>query len=168
MDGLPEESVLPQFTPFRRREPAMAGDRPPSRSAWPKLVLRRADQAMAALFAAASLAAICGYWVWQGSLRDRLIEIDRADPIAVEMRIDINSADWPELCLMPGIGEALAKRIIDDRSQNGPFRELDDLRRVRGIGPVTLEGMKPYLLPMPDLEATAEGKSGFEGSGTVN
>ena len=69
---------------------------------------------------------------------------------------------------MPGIGEALAHRIVDDRAENGPFRDLNELRRVRGIGPVTLEGMKPYLLPMPDLDATAEGKSGVGGGDLVN
>ena len=69
---------------------------------------------------------------------------------------------------MPGIGEALAQRIVEDRAENGPFLELNDLRRVRGIGPVTLEGMKPYLLPMPELDATAEGKSGVRGGDLVN
>jgi competence protein ComEA len=56
---------------------------------------------------------------------------------------------------MPGIGEQLSKRIVADREANGPFRDFDDLRRVRGIGPKTLDGMKPYLLPMADIEATA-------------
>ena len=69
---------------------------------------------------------------------------------------------------MPGIGESLAQRIVDDRTENGPFLELNDLRRVRGIGPVTLEGMKPYLLPMPGLKETAEGKSGLPGGDLVN
>jgi competence protein ComEA len=69
---------------------------------------------------------------------------------------------------MPGIGEALAQRIVEDRAENGPFLELNDLRRVRGIGPVTLEGMKPYLLPMPGIKETAEGKSGVRGGELVN
>ena len=69
---------------------------------------------------------------------------------------------------MPGIGEVLAHRIVEDRALNGPFLELDDLRRVRGIGPVTLEKMKPFLLPMPELDATAEGNSGIGGAKLVN
>lgn len=146
----------------------MPGQREPTQSSWPRLWLRRADQAVAAAFIAVSLFGIACWWVWQGRIRGRLIEIERAEPIAIDTRIDINSADWPELCLMPGIGEALAHRIVDDRAENGPFRDLNELRRVRGIGPVTLEGMKPYLLPMPDLDATAEGKSGVGGGDRVN
>lgn len=146
----------------------MPSDLEPTQSAWPRLVLRRVDQAVAAAIIAASLAGLGGYWVWQGSIRGRVIEIERAEPIAIDTRIDINTADWPELCLMPGIGEALAQRIVEDRAENGPFLELDDLRRVRGIGPRTLDGMKPYLLPMPELDATAEGKSGIRGGNLVN
>lgn len=146
----------------------MPSDREPSRPPWPRLFLRRLDQAVAAALIAASLAAMGAYWVWQGRIRGRLVEIDQAEPIAIETRIDINTAGWPELSLMPGIGEALAQRIVEDRQENGPFLELNDLRRVRGIGPVTLEGMKPYLLPIPGLQETAEGKSGLEGRKLVN
>jgi competence protein ComEA len=142
---------------------------PPDRPPWPRIVLRRADQAVAAAVLVIALALIGGHWVWQGRLRGRVIEIDRAEPIAVDFKIDINQADWPELALMPGIGEQLAKRIVDDRQTNGPFRDMSDLRRVRGIGPKTLEGMRPYLLPMADLEATAgRDRAGSEPGGTVN
>ena len=56
---------------------------------------------------------------------------------------------------MPNIGEQLAKRIVTDRAERGLFRDHSEIRRVRGIGPKTLESMKPFLLPLPDLEATA-------------
>ncbi|MCI0357544.1 MAG: helix-hairpin-helix domain-containing protein [Planctomycetaceae bacterium] len=135
-------------------------DRPPG----PRLVLRRLDQAAAAAVLAAALALLAGHWLWNGHLHGRLIEIERAEPIAVKLQIDVNGADWSELCLLPGIGEQLAKRIVVERTANGPFRDWDDLRRVRGIGPRTLESMKPYLLPMADLEATA-GSDGPGGSG---
>ena len=131
----------------------------PGQPSWPRLTLRRLDQATAAAVLAVALALLGGHWWWQGRLRGRLIEIDRAEPIAIKLQIDVNEADWPELCLMPGIGEQLAKRIVADRVEHGPFRDLNDLRRVRGIGPRTLEGMKPYLLPMADVEATASGGS---------
>ena len=115
---------------------------------------------------AAALALLAGEWLWHGRLRGRVVEIDRAEPLAIKLQVDPNSADWPELCLLPDVGEQLARRIVADRQANGPFRDWDDLRRVRGIGPRTLEGMKPYLLPMADLEATAGG--GPPGDGKVN
>src|SRR5436853_4392815 len=130
-------------------------ERPP----WPRLILRPADQAVAAAVVAASLAAIAGWWAWQGQLRGRVIDIERAEPIAVDFKIDVNKADWPELALMPNIGEQLAKRIVADRAERGPYRDLAELRRVRGIGPKTLESMKPFLIPLPDLETTADGKA---------
>lgn len=59
--------------------------------------------------------------------------------------LNINTASAAELEALPGIGPALAGRIIDDRAANGPFRTVDDLDRVRGIGPKTLERLRPYL-----------------------
>jgi competence protein ComEA len=86
----------------------------------------------------------------------------------VQSAFPLAQADWPELSLLPDIGEQLAKRIVANRRQNGPFRDLEDLRRVRGIGPRTLEGMKPFLLPLADLEATAEGNAGRQPGAGVN
>jgi competence protein ComEA len=138
------------------------------RSDWPRLVLRRMDQAAAAVLLALALLSLGGWWLWQARLQGRLIDIDRAEPVVVDFKIDVNRADWPELALMPDIGEQLAKRIVADRQAKGPFRDLSDLRRVRGIGPKTLEGMRPFLLPVPDLETTAEGNSGRRPPGGVN
>src|SRR5580765_3875750 len=131
----------------------------PAPPSWPRLTLRRADQAVAATLIAISLVAMAAWWIWQGQLRGRLIDIERAEPITIDFKIDVNRADWPELTLMPNIGEQLAKRIVADRQERGPFRDHSDLRRVRGIGPKTLEGMKPFLLPLPELDATTETKT---------
>jgi competence protein ComEA len=49
---------------------------------------------------------------------------------------------------LPEIGEALAKGIVESREQDGPFASHDDLDRVRGIGPKTLERIRPYLRPV--------------------
>lgn len=122
---------------------------------WPILFLRRRDQAVAAFFLAVALIALSFHWTWQAGQRRRLIEIDQVEPELAEFKVDMNQADWPEWALMPGVGEVLAKRIVDDRQANGPFRDHSDLRRVRGIGPKTLDGMRPYLVPVPEAAATA-------------
>lgn len=60
-------------------------------------------------------------------------------------KLDLNRATAAELELLPRIGPALAKRIIDDRAARGPFRSVDDLARVRGIGGRTVEQLRPYV-----------------------
>jgi competence protein ComEA len=58
-------------------------------------------------------------------------------------RININTASVAELEVLPGIGPALARRIVDDRTASGPFASLDHLDRVKGIGPRTIEKLRP-------------------------
>jgi len=60
-------------------------------------------------------------------------------------KIDINRAEPWLLEAMPGIGELLAQRIVDYRSENGPFRRIEDLLKVSGIGPATLEKIKDFI-----------------------
>jgi competence protein ComEA len=96
------------------------------------------------------LVLMAGYWFYLGGHRGQLIEIDRADPLTAKYEVDINRADWPEMVQLPGLGETLARRIITDRQQRGPFRDIDDLDRVDGIGLRTLERIRPYLIPIPD------------------
>jgi competence protein ComEA len=59
--------------------------------------------------------------------------------------IDLNDADVIDLRMLPGVGEKMAQRIIEHREKNGPFRSLDELRQVRGIGPAILERIRPHL-----------------------
>ena len=125
---------------------------PSTRSVW---LLRRVDQAAVAGLALAALAALAVYWHVQGGAAGRLIEIDREPRRKVEFLVDLNRADWPELAQLPEIGENLAKRIVASRREHGPFLDHDDLRRVRGIGPKTLERVRPYLRPMPPGENVA-------------
>jgi competence protein ComEA len=60
-------------------------------------------------------------------------------------KIDINRAEAWLLEALPGIGEVIAQRIVDYRSDNGPFRIIEDLLKVSGIGPATFENMKQYV-----------------------
>lgn len=57
-------------------------------------------------------------------------------------RIDLNEATLEELQALPGIGPGLARRLVEDRERNGPFRSVDDLQRVRGIGPTRIGALR--------------------------
>lgn len=119
---------------------------PPSPPPWQ---WRRTDQAAIAGLALAALAALVAYWLIQGGWQGRLIEIDREPRREIKFLVDVNRAEWPELAQLPDIGESLAQRIVEERDERGPFRQHEDLRRVRGIGPKTLERIRPYLRPLP-------------------
>ena len=60
-------------------------------------------------------------------------------------KIDINRAEPWLLEALPGIGEVLAQRIVDYRSENGPFRRIEDLLKVSGIGTATFEQIKDFI-----------------------
>lgn len=58
--------------------------------------------------------------------------------------ININRATLDELTLLPGVGPALAERIVDYRKKNGAFGSVDDLDKVKGIGPKKLEKLRGF------------------------
>ena len=58
--------------------------------------------------------------------------------------ININTASETDLEALPGVGPVTAAAIIDYRTQNGPFSAVDDLIDVSGIGPSTLEQIRPF------------------------
>lgn len=113
-------------------------------------LLRRADQAVIASLTAIAIVGAIVWWVRAGGLRGELVDIDVAAPLEYRFLVNVNEAEWPELAQLPDIGPTLAKRIVEARSIGGEFRSADDLRRVEGIGPRRLEGMRRYLAPLPD------------------
>jgi len=121
----------------------------------PHWLLRRSEQATVAVFIGLGLLSVIGWWIYHGGLRGRMVEIQQAAPQTARFQVDINKADWPELAVLPGVGRKMAERIVQSRQEDGPYRDIDDLRRVRGIGPRTLEALRPYLRPMPQHEAVA-------------
>jgi competence protein ComEA len=64
-------------------------------------------------------------------------------------KININTATLAELDTLPRIGPAIAQRIIDYRTVNGPFRRIEDIQNVRGIGPATFEQIKDLITVGP-------------------
>jgi competence protein ComEA len=118
-------------------------------------LLRRSDQLAVASLVLFSLIAMAGYWWTHGGGRGGLIEIDRETPKTAQYLVDINTADWPEFSQLPGIGEGLGRRIVESREREGQYVDHNDLQRVRGIGPKTLERLRPYLRPMPEAANVA-------------
>ncbi|MBW1809199.1 MAG: ComEA family DNA-binding protein [Deltaproteobacteria bacterium] len=65
--------------------------------------------------------------------------------VLFNLRIPINQANVHDLEAIPGIGPALALRIVNARAAMGGFNSLDDLDEVKGIGPKKLAKLKEYL-----------------------
>ncbi len=60
-------------------------------------------------------------------------------------QVDLNTSTAKELQQLPGIGKGLAKRIVDYRTSNGPFKSVEELVKVKGIGKKTFAKMKDHL-----------------------
>ncbi len=63
--------------------------------------------------------------------------------------LELNHADATALEALPRIGPSLARRIIEDREERGPFRTVEDLDRVRGIGPATIDAVRALVTASP-------------------
>ena len=91
--------------------------------------------------------------LWGVSARDRAA----SEPVTVSTEtdlppeeielvlVDLNTAGVEELTTLPGIGESLAKRIIDYRTAHGPFESPEGLLEVSGIGEKKLEELRDYI-----------------------
>lgn len=64
---------------------------------------------------------------------------------AAEGKININTATIAELESLPRIGPKVAQRIIDYRTQNGPFKKVEDLMKVQGIGEKIFNQLKDRI-----------------------
>jgi competence protein ComEA len=128
--------------------------KPPSRFGQ---LLRRADQAAIAAVALVAIVLIGGYWLVQAKIRHRVIDLDTTPPRVAVFQVDLNKADWPELLQVPDMGETLARAVVAWRAAHGPFRDIGDLRKVKGIGVKKFAAMKPFLKPItaPPTEAAA-------------
>ena len=81
---------------------------------------------------------------------------------AAAAALNLNTATKDDLVALPGIGPAKAQAIVDYRNQHGPFRSLDELRKVKGIGEKLFLQLKPDLTLGPaarSAAAQAPGKS---------
>jgi competence protein ComEA len=107
----------------------------------------RPAQGTAALFLllAVGLLAWHTYAAQRGSCRPTTLEAGDT----ASASFDLNEADHAQLLQLPGVGEDLARRIEVYRAEHNGFRDVDELRQVRGIGPKQLEKLRPFLRVPP-------------------
>jgi competence ComEA-like helix-hairpin-helix protein len=103
-------------------------------------------RAVATVLVLINLVSLIGFW--------RLHNREKDETLQGPLRFitDVNSAPASELSLLPGIGYELANRIVEYRETMGPYQAIEDLNRVRGIGPKTLAQIEPMVVfgPAPN------------------
>jgi competence protein ComEA len=72
-------------------------------------------------------------------------DLDGRERLAMGLPLDPNRAAAAELALVPGLSERLAAALVADRAARGPFASVDDVARVKGIGPIRLARARPWL-----------------------
>lgn len=98
-----------------------------------------------------------------------------SDPLLVALPVDLNAADEDTLAAIPGLSRATAASIVADREARGPFASADTLTRVPGIGRGTVDRIRPFVVPVDDVEpamidvnvASAAELEGLPGIGPV-
>ena len=81
---------------------------------------------------------------------------EQYDVDSLKFRLDLNSARFEELVLLPGIGESRATSIVRYRQKIGPFRTIDELVLIKGIGPKTLSGLASLVYVRPFTQPTTK------------
>ena len=117
---------------------------PPERKLW--LDWSDRDQRVLIVLALLVFVGVGIHWARWRSRGENLVEIERLPARQYDFKVDINRATWVEWMQLPGIGEILARRIVADRTQNGPFENIEGLNRVSGVGTVTLDTIRPWLV----------------------
>ena len=82
----------------------------------------------------------------------------KADPAAAPAVINLNTATVEQLDTLPGVGAKVAARIIEYRQKNGPFKKIEDLMNVRGIGEKNFLKIKSRITVAPAKPAAPNGQ----------
>jgi len=83
--------------------------------------------------------------LYELQMGDVYSEKDSSEFTSQSLPLDLFSADEMELQMLPGVGPVIARRIVEWRSRRGDQWGPDDLLEVPGIGPVTLERLRPFI-----------------------
>ena len=125
--------------------PPRGGESPPTRlprtiTAAPFMEVRMKNSTVARLLLAASLA---GVLMPAASTAVIAAGPDAKQEVAL---VDVNSASVEELMSVPGIGQVVAQRIVEFREKNGPYKSVDDLLKVQGIGEKSLAKLRDRIV----------------------
>jgi competence ComEA-like helix-hairpin-helix protein len=108
----------------------------------------RAVQPLVAAAVACALVGMAGWFVASGGLSGGLVHHDAAPRVAGGFTVNLNAATATELAQLPGLGAATAARIVEHRRSHGDFTSVEGLLDVPGIGPATLELVRPHVRPI--------------------
>ena len=78
-----------------------------------------------------------------------MMTITPSEAPASETRIDLNSATVEQLIQLPGIGPVIARRIVEYRTEHGPFTSVEEVLNIKGIGPKRFERIKDLITVIP-------------------
>jgi competence protein ComEA len=117
----------------------------------PTPILPARSQPLIVAGVAVGLVSLAVWFVMAGGFQGGLVHHDHPPAATGIFTVNINSAGVGELSQLPGLGAITAQKIVDYRKANGPFASHDDLLAVPGIGPVTLDAMRPHLRPIRKL-----------------
>lgn len=107
--------------------------------------LRVLIAAVALALAAVGVTRIVAHVWGQGEITVR----GTGDTLVPPLRLNVNAAPPYELEMLPGVGPKTARAIARHREQHGPFQELGELTRVKGIGPKTVDDIRPHAMCAP-------------------
>jgi competence protein ComEA len=127
--------------------------------------LTKSDQLFVGCCIAALLALLGAHALRLSGFGRHPIDVERLPDEPYVYLVDINQSTWVEWAQFDGVGETLARRIVEERERNGPYQSIEDLLRVRGLGARRLAQMRPNLrvvLASPPRPAEERPASGAE------
>lgn len=85
------------------------------------------------------------YVTVSGGIASSVVSAQPPPVVSAPSLVNINTADTATLETLPRVGPAIAKRIIDYRTKNGPFPTVEHISNISGIGPKTLDQLRPHI-----------------------